>query len=620
MDLRPVVMTTFVLLEAEWLASKGYTLIKKLQPTHAIIYQSGTEKAYYLYSLRDALNALEHPAPTSSIAEAFHIQKAHATPIVDIHIDALHAPDQCIVLEEEQLVGFFDAHVPPSAIRSHRGEGAQPEPKPLTNRSLIAEFPGQVELGELTSLLVSLSTSEDGSIYVERLPVGTIVDIVIQARRGFVLEGREEGSLVISDAQETLPLQFRLRSTGLGPGQIHVLAFHDGIALGKVTITPLVLAQSTSAPFSSSRSYVQPLAPVSIHLPDLSLLIEENWINGRRAFTMRVTASNPHHDLNLAKYGPVVFQSDPGPYFQGFYQDIESYAIATATDRAIAAHKLAAKGEFLFSMLFPPEIQSKLWSLKDQITSVLVQSEEPWIPWELCKLYGNENGQVVSGPFFCEAFAMTRWIPGFGFKPKLTLHNMAVVVPSDSQLPCAFSELDYLLSLTQEGRQVTRISAQFLDLHCAFASGKYDGWHFTGHGLYRDADPNRSVMLLENQETFMPEHLVGVVANLRLARPLAFLNACQIGRSGMALTDIGGWAKQFLFAGAGAFIGTYWSVYDQPACSFAQGVYNRLLAGLSMGKSVQEARLAIKKTGDPTWLAYTVFADPFATIVRESPH
>jgi len=242
----------------------------------------------------------------------------------------------------------------------------------------------------------------------------------------------------------------------------------------------------------------------------------------------------------------------------------------------------------------------------------LVQSEEPWIPWELCKLCGEENGRLVAGPFFCEAFTITRWLPGLSFKPKLTLQNMAVVVPSDSGLPCAFSELEYLLSLAQSGRRVKRIPAKFLDVYNALASGEYDGWHFTGHGGYRASDPNRSAIYLENRETFKPELLVGVVTNLGASRPLVFLDACQIGRSGMSLTDIGGWAKQFLFAGAGAFIGPYWSVYDQPACDFAKELYKRLLVGLSIGKAVQEARLAIKATGDPTWLAYTVFADPFA--------
>jgi hypothetical protein len=39
-----------------------------------------------------------------------------------------------------------------------------------------------------------------------------------------------------------------------------------------------------------------------------------------------------------------------------------------------------------------------------------------------------------------------------------------------------------------------------------------------------------------------------------------------------------------------------------------------LLAGLFIGQAAREARAAIKPLGDPTWLAYTVFADPLATV------
>ena len=105
-----------------------------------------------------------------------------------------------------------------------------------------------------------------------------------------------------------------------------------------------------------------------------------------------------------------------------------------------------------------------------------------------------------------------------------------------------------------------------------------------------------------------------MVTNLGQAQPFVFLNACQIGQGGMSLTNIGGWAKQFLFAGAGAFIGAYWSVYDQAACNFAKELYTRLLAGSPMASAVREARLAIKALGDRTWLAYTAFADPMATV------
>jgi len=121
-------------------------------------------------------------------------------------------------------------------------------------------------------------------------------------------------------------------------------------------------------------------------------------------------------------------------------------------------------------------------------------------------------------------------------------------------------------------------------------------------------------MLLENGEELTPQDLSGVVKNLGKTHPLVFLNACQIGRTAMSLTDIGGWAAQFLRAGAAAFIGAYWSIFDKAAHDFALAFYGRLLTGMTVGKAVQEARRAIRPLGDPTWLAYTVYADPLAAV------
>ena len=52
------------------------------------------------------------------------------------------------------------------------------------------------------------------------MPVGTVVDVIVQARRGFVLIGKGEESLTITDVQETLPLQFKFRSPNPEFGQI----------------------------------------------------------------------------------------------------------------------------------------------------------------------------------------------------------------------------------------------------------------------------------------------------------------------------------------------------------------------------------------------------------------
>ena len=356
------------------------------------------------------------------------------------------------------------------------------------------------------------------------------------------------------------------------------------------------------------------LATRSPALPDLTMFVEEWQASGATQYRILLSATDPSLGLNLRTFGPLTLSLDPAQFFADFFKEIDDLPLDTDAQRDVADRRLGAKGAYLSDQLLPDGLRQKLWEVRDRISSIIVQSEEPWIPWELCKLSGRENGRVVEGPFLCEAYAITRWLPGVGFKRPLTLRNLALVVPADSGLPLAAAERDYVLSLAAATRQVTALPATFAGLQDAFAAGVYDGWHFTGHGAARDEDPDRSTIMLEDGQAFTPDSLSGQAANVGLPHPVVFINACQVGRGGMALTGIGGWANRFVQAGAGAFVGAYWSVIDEAAFDFAKEVYTRLLKGTPIGLAVRDARIAIRSPGDPTWLAYTVFADPLATI------
>lgn len=54
------------------------------------------------------------------------------------------------------------------------------------------------------------------------------------------------------------------------------------------------------------------------------------------------------------------------------------------------------------------------------------------------------------------------------------------------------------------------------------------------------------------------------------------------------------------------FIGSLWEVSDSGALTFALEFYHRLFAGEAVANAVHAARLATRRTGDPTWLAYSV--------------
>jgi hypothetical protein len=286
MNLQQIAMTTFVLLQATWPVENSRQLIERLKPSHVVVHRHDPQDTYYLFSSQEALALFAHASHVLFVQEAVHLNERSATPTVEGDTDAEQAPDQCIVLESGRLVGFFDVTVDPQWITSRRGEdeNLSSEEPILELRSLVAAFPEHVQLQAVFSLLVSLSASptpETGPALPLALPLGTRVDILFQPRHGFVLEGNEEGTLVVSSEEETLPLQFKLRGVAVGPGQLRVLAFHQGQPLGALTLSMTVL----EAPINTSVRHLnqeQSLELVSIHQPDLSLLILSTQTQGNQ--------------------------------------------------------------------------------------------------------------------------------------------------------------------------------------------------------------------------------------------------------------------------------------------------------------------------------------------------
>jgi len=614
LHLHEIAAESFVLLQAEWPVRKALELVTHLERTHVIVHRLEPTDFYYLYPREEALACLRNTDPDVTIHQAFNLHEGDATPALDAYSDAREAPDRTVVLDEGRVVGFYDIDLPPSQQigSGRRGDGKASETAAPAVRSMVVDFPQRVPLYQTLPLLVYLSAqAEGGPALPVAVPVGSEVKVTVACRAGFESVGPVEGSLVVVDEDETLPLNFTVRATEPGPGRIDVIAYRGVQPLGRLVLRPTVAPASD--PRRAAEAHESPLAPLTVRQPDLSLLILESRIGGEIALTMRLSATDSSLGLNFKPFGPVPFRTSPVGYLREFFQGIDALPIGSAGERAIAERKLQAKGTHLFKTLFPKDLQALLWSLKERIKTVQIQSEEPWVPWELCRLQGEEGGQIVHGPYMCEAFEVTRWLPGLPLQLEITLKNLGLVVPKRSGLRYVRRERDYLLSLANGERRVNPVPARYLDVVKELDSGSYDGWHFSGHGRARSPDPNRSAMVLEAGDELIPEDL-SMASSVRNARPLVFLNACQIGQSAMSLTDIGGWAAQFLRAGAVAFIGAYWSILDDTAYEFCQAFYGRLLSGVPIGRAVREARLAVKSAQDLTWLAYTVYAHPLATV------
>jgi hypothetical protein len=307
-------------------------------------------------------------------------------------------------------------------------------------------------------------------------------------------------------------------------------------------------------------------------------------------------------------------------FFSALFRDISGPPTDTVEGLGIEDSMIADKGSAIWK-LFPRELQEYLWNHRGKALSLLILSDEGYIPWEMARLQSTDpDSQVERGPFLCEAFAVTRWIRGRPYKMTLPLRNLALVIPRESCLEGAAAEGEEVRRLAQShGRQVTSIEPTFASLRRSLASGLYDGWHFAGHGAAIGDHANLWAIQLDGFPHFTVEALQGEAENLGLANPLIFLNACTTGRAGFNPTGSGGWARGFLDANAGGFIGTHWEVADSKARELARVFYKGFWEGLPIGEAFRKARLYLHKKykGDPTWLAYTVFAHPLASSTED---
>jgi hypothetical protein len=354
-------------------------------------------------------------------------------------------------------------------------------------------------------------------------------------------------------------------------------------------------------------------------IPDLEIAIR---LDGTSTLIFDVNAPDPEMGLNAVRLPSVSLAMPPEKYLSYLFKDIENLLLDTPEACEIAEQKLAVKGLALWK-LFPRELQDLLWRRRNKALSLLIQSDEPYIPWEMAKLQGTgRDGRVQEGKFLCEAFAVTRWLRGHPHQLRLPLRSLALVIPRSSQLKGATAEGEEIRRLAEsQGRQVTDVEPTFTTLSRALASGVHEGWHFAGHGTAIGDDANRWAIQLDSLPHFTAEDLLGEAKNLGLAKPLVFLNACTTGRGGLSLTSPGGWSRGFLDANAGAFIGTYWQVTDSKSKEMAKSFYQNLFKGLPVGEAFRKARLDLHKKykGDPTWLAYTVFAHPLASCKELEP-
>ena len=417
-----------------------------------------------------------------------------------------------------------------------------------------------------------------------------------------------------------------------GRGEIWIILRQHQMGIARLVLEPAVVERQSAARAARVTAQADAAAAPTLAKPLDQLSIFEQTIGDSFQYLYELEMPS----LNVfALHASAPLKVKRDDFVKSLYKEIEERYVSAvdpatkAADVGAFTAELQAYGAMLFEQLFPREIQELLWKHREAIRSVRVVSSEPFIPWEIVHL--REPGQPLDAaapPRFLGQMGLVRWLHNVNGLPPASLslrHGRArYVIPEYAdpgmQLPATLNERLYL----EKSFAATPIEPQPNPLRAALTQpGTFDLLHFACHG---EADSNaiaQARIVLQGRDedgTFVPTYMNAstVEAFARVkgddgVQPIVFLNACQAGRAGYQLTGIGGFAQAFLRAGAGAFVGTLWSVGDQPAFFFGRAFYEALRQGRSVSEAAIVAREAARQD-DATWLAYVVYGHPHATM------
>jgi formylglycine-generating enzyme required for sulfatase activity len=292
-------------------------------------------------------------------------------------------------------------------------------------------------------------------------------------------------------------------------------------------------------------------------------------------------------------------------------ETLDSWAEGLSDEqKSIDAH-LEGIGVELYRDLIPSALQDHYWShlhrRKGSTVLILAGDEAANLPWELVRPM--TNGTVA--PFWCEQLNMSRW-----------LGSQLIAIALPGQHPaCVLADPELRdLSVKAQRHLGVRASEVITDwdgLQDLLSNREPGMFHWTGHGKPELNHPSLSELPL-GKETFRPVNiLVPAGRGFLQSGPWVFLHACSTNRSTVGFIGLAGWPRELVVGGAGAMLGAAWDVRTGTAVKFVDELYERVMRGDPVADAVREARLAAKRSGDPSWLAYQLYAHPNARVLPE---
>lgn len=427
---------------------------------------------------------------------------------------------------------------------------------------------------------------------------GARVQILLQLDDGLLPLDRLEYEIEVPARGGSDPVAVPFLIARPGLQRVQVMAWVGGTFVGELTLE----ISAETAPVSAA--YLQRAAP----LPDLRAVPGEVTLQVRRSaegqYMFQLMSDR-------AIYDPIIesIAGDPA--------DAIERTLATLRDQAagggggIGPLRLREAGVNLWNQMVPQAVKDQFWELHSHIKSFSIATDYDIVPWEL--LYPVQPGGDEG--FLVEQFPVARRVYNQQFATDVAIHPPAFVIPDASLVEAAKEVHAINRRLFAASGDPGKLFQDVTDLVGWITSGQAGLLHFACHNNFNRDGGGSSIAMRD--DAFEPVLLSSAVGQRILASraPLVFMNACRSAGAVFEYTGLNGWACQFMRAGAGAFIGTLWEVPSGRARLFAEAFYDACLdRHQPLGEAARTARQAIKDTADPTWLAYTVYGDPTATV------
>jgi len=239
-----------------------------------------------------------------------------------------------------------------------------------------------------------------------------VVEVTVIARPdGLELVGSNLRHLRVPLTADSDPVHFELVGRRVGTASVTVDFFQNERYLGSVMAETYVKAagavvHANPVPTRGTLGLAEMWED-----PDLLIRIHESrGADGKPRYRFSLTS----HKLGLFDWdaGEVGLPQHPEAWVDEQMKALTQMArsLSPASDRVLASF-----GEDLYEKLCPPALQEFYWSRLQErvdIQTVLLVSNEPWVPWEMLKPWRRVGNDIVEAPHWCERFVMGRWLNG----------------------------------------------------------------------------------------------------------------------------------------------------------------------------------------------------------------